>query len=74
MDRVRRLPRGTLALDRCARARAWLEGRDFVTPEDIQALLHDVLRHRVLVSFEAQAQGISTDHVLDELLARVPVA
>ena len=74
MDRVRRLPRGTLALDRCARARAWLEGRDFVTPEDIQALVHDVLRHRVLVSFEAQAQGISTDHVLDELLARVPVA
>ena len=67
-------PRGTLALDRCARARAWLEGRDFVTPEDIQALVHDVLRHRVLVSFEAQAQGISTDHVLDELLARVPVA
>ena len=67
-------PRGTLALDRCARARAWLEGRDFVTPEDIQALVHDVLRHRVLVTFEAQAQGISTDHVLDELLARVPVA
>jgi MoxR-like ATPase len=63
-----------LALDRCARARAWLEGRDFVTPEDIQALVHDVLRHRVLVTFEAQAQGISTDHVLDELLARVPVA
>jgi MoxR-like ATPase len=67
-------PRGTLALDRCARARAWLEGRDFVTPEDIQALVHDVLRHRVLVSFEAQAQGIGTDHVLNELLARVPVA
>ena len=57
-----------------APGRAWLEGRDFVTPEDIQALVHDVLRHRVLVTFEAQAQGISTDHVLDELLARVPVA
>ena len=57
-----------------ARARAWLEGRDFVTPEDIQALVHDWPRHRVLVTFEAQAQGIGIDHVLDELLARVPVA
>ncbi len=67
-------PRGTLALDRCARAHAWLAGRDFVTPEDVQALVHDVLRHRVLISFEAQALGITTDRVLDEILARVPVA
>lgn len=67
-------PRGTIALDRCARARAWLHGKDFVRPEDVQAVAHDVLRHRLLLSFEAQANGISPNQVIDRLLQRVPVA
>ena len=64
-------PRATIALDRCARALAWLDGRDFVLPEDIQAIAPDVLRHRLLLSFEAEAEGIDADHVIGELLARV---
>jgi len=67
-------PRGTIALDRCARAHAWLNGRDFVSPEDIHAVAADVLRHRVLMSFEAEAEGIDSDRFINELLQRVPVA
>ena len=67
-------PRGTIALDRCARAHAWLQGRDFVTPEDIQAMAADVLRHRVLLSFEAEADGVTSDKVIADLLQRLPVA
>jgi MoxR-like ATPase len=66
-------PRATLALDRCARARAWLAGRDYLVPEDVQAIAHDVLRHRVLLSYTAEAEGRTTDQFIDELLARVPV-
>jgi len=66
-------PRATIALDRCARAHAWLAGRDFVSPEDIQAIAPDVLRHRVLLSFEAEAAGISSDDVIAELLKQVAV-
>ncbi|MEM9256887.1 MAG: MoxR family ATPase [Pseudomonadota bacterium] len=66
-------PRATIALDRCARAHAWLAGRDFVSPDDVQAIAPDVLRHRLLLSFEAEANGISPDHVISELLAVVPV-
>jgi len=66
-------PRASIALDRCARAHAWLAGRDFVSPEDIQAIAPDVLRHRVLLSFEAEAAGISSDDVITELLTRVAV-
>ncbi len=66
-------PRATIALDRCARARAWLNGRDFVTPEDVQALLPDILRHRLLLSFAAEAEGIDSDAVIAELLKLVPV-
>jgi len=66
-------PRATIALDRCARARAWLSGRDYVTPEDIQSLAYDVLRHRILLTYEAQAQGVNCDHLIWELLARVPL-
>lgn len=66
-------PRGTIALDRCARAHAWLNGRDYVTPEDIQAMAADVLRHRVLLSFEAEADGITSDQVIADLLTRLPV-
>ena len=67
-------PRATLALDRCARAHAWLQGREFVTPDDVQAIFHDALRHRVLVTFEAEAAGVDADRILDEILDRVPVA
>ena len=67
-------PRASIALERCARARAWLEGRDYVSPDDIQAIAPDVLRHRVLRSYTAEAEGISDDHLISELLGRVPVA
>ena len=66
-------PRATIALDSCSRAHAWLHGRDYVNPEDVQAIAHDVLRHRVLLSFEAQADGITSDQLVTELLNRVPV-
>ncbi|MCB1860946.1 MAG: MoxR family ATPase [Gammaproteobacteria bacterium] len=66
-------PRATIALDRCARAHAWLAGRDFVTPEDIQSLACDVLRHRVLLSYEAEAEGVTPDQFVEEILALVAV-
>ena len=66
-------PRATLALDRCARARAWLAGRDYVSPEDIQALAPDILRHRILLSYHAEAEGLTAQGFIDELLSRVPV-
>ena len=66
-------PRATIALDRCARAHAWINGRDYVSPEDVQAIAHDVLRHRVLISFEAEADGMDADAVIGELLNLVPV-
>lgn len=66
-------PRGALSLDRCARARAWLEGRDYVTPEDVRSVLHDVLRHRLLLSYEASASGITPDRVIDQLVQQVAV-
>jgi MoxR-like ATPase len=66
-------PRASIALDRCARAHAWLEGRDFVTPEDIQALAYDVLRHRIILSYEAEADGVTPDKFIAELLARIAV-
>lgn len=65
-------PRATIALDRCARARAWLNGRDYVAPDDIQAVAPDVLRHRVLPSFQAQAAGVDADQLVDRLLSLVP--
>jgi len=65
-------PRGSIALERCARARAWLSGRDFVTPDDIRAVAPDVLRHRVLPSFEASAEGWDGERLVQEVLARVP--
>ena len=66
-------PRATMALDRCARAHAWLDGRDFVTPEDIQTMAHDVMRHRIILNFEAEAEGMTTDKFIDELIARIAV-
>jgi MoxR-like ATPase len=67
-------PRATISLDRCARAYAWLKGKDFVSPDDIRAVLHDVYRHRIIVSFEAEAEGVTADHIINELIHRVPVA
>ncbi len=66
-------PRASMALDRCARAYAWLDGRDFVTPDDIQVIAPDVLRHRIILSYEAEADGITPDRCIQELIARVAV-
>jgi MoxR-like ATPase len=66
-------PRATIALDRSSRAHAWLSGRDFVTPEDVQAVAHDVLRHRLLLSFEAEAAGRVADDLVNIILERVGV-
>lgn len=67
-------PRATIALDRCARAHAWLQQRDFVSPDDVQAVAHDCLRHRLILSYEAEADGLDADKAISELLTRVPVA
>ena len=66
-------PRGSMALDRCARAHAWLNGRDFVTPEDVQVMAFDTLRHRILLSYEAEAEGITPEYVIKELINRIAV-
>ncbi len=66
-------PRGAIALERCARARAWLAGRDYVSPDDIQSVAPDVLRHRIVPSWEARAEGASADAVIAALVERVPV-
>ena len=67
-------PRASIALDRCARARAWMQGRDYVTPDDIQVLVHDCLRHRLVLSLSAESRGIGADDVIDSLLKLVPVS
>ncbi|HCS66314.1 MAG TPA: AAA family ATPase [Cellvibrio sp.] len=67
-------PRATIALDRCARAHAWLNGRDFVSPDDVQAVVHDVLRHRLILTFEAEATGTTPNNAIDKLLAAVPLS
>ena len=66
-------PRATIALDRCARASAWLKGHDFVSPDDVQEVVHDIFRHRLILSFEAESQSVTTDQVIDSLLHYVPV-
>ena len=66
-------PRATIALDRCARAHAWLMGRDYVAPEDIQLMAHDVLRHRLVLGYEAEAEGLTADRLIETLLGLVPV-
>jgi len=66
-------PRATIALDRCARAHAWLRGREFALPEDVHAVVYEVLRHRVLLSYEAEAEGIRSDKVINRLLDLVPL-
>ena len=66
-------PRATIALDRCSRAHAFLSGRDYVSPEDIHAVAPDILRHRVLMSFDAEAEGFDSSALIDRLIERVPV-
>ena len=66
-------PRATITLDRCARAHAWLQERDYVGPEDVQAVAHEVLRHRLILNYEAEAEGITTDTVISELISRIAV-
>lgn len=66
-------PRGTIALEWTARSNAWLDGRDYVTPHDIHVLVHEVLRHRILLTFEAEVEGISSDLVIDNILNLVPI-
>jgi MoxR-like ATPase len=66
-------PRASIFLDRCARAHAWLAGRDYVGPEDIQAVAYDVLRHRLILRYEAEAEGVTADRVIGELIARIAV-
>lgn len=66
-------PRATISLDRCARANAWLDGRDFVTPDDIQTVFFNTLRHRILLSYEAEAAGVTPDEILSRILELVAV-
>ena len=66
-------PRATIGLERCARTHAWLQGRDYVSPEDIHVLAPDILRHRILLSFEAEAEGMTPDRFIAELLSHVAV-
>ncbi|MBL4607139.1 MAG: MoxR family ATPase [Pseudomonadales bacterium] len=66
-------PRGSIALEYCSRAHAWLNGRDYVSPEDIHAVVYDVLRHRLILSYEAVADSISVDEVVSRLVKLIPV-
>ena len=67
-------PRGSLALDRCARVRAWLDGQEFVTPDHVRAVVHDCLRHRLILSYEAVSQGVNADQVIDKITELVSAA
>ncbi len=67
-------PRASLALDRCSRAHAWLHQRSYVDPEDVQGVLHDVLRHRLVLSYQAQGEGVTPDQIADNLLQQVALA
>jgi len=67
-------PRGSLALDQVSRTHAWLRGNDFVSPDDVRAVVHDCLRHRLMLGYEANAEGVSADRVLDEIVRQVAVA
>lgn len=67
-------PRATIALDKCGRAHAWLAGRDYVDPQDVRAILHSVLRHRLTLSYETQGEGITPDQVINEIATQVALA
>jgi MoxR-like ATPase len=72
--RIGASPRGAIGLDKCARVHAWLNGREQVLPDDVRAVVHGVLRHRIALSYEANADGVSTNDVIDEILKLVAVA
>ena len=67
-------PRASIGLHRASRANAWLQGRDYVDPEDVRAVLHGVLRHRLILSYDAQADQITADNVIDEIVKQVAVS
>ena len=66
-------PRGTIAIDRASRTHAWMQGNDFVSPENVKAVVHDCLRHRVILSYQANAEGITPNNVLDKILNIVAI-
>ena len=66
-------PRGTIALERCSRVNAWMQNKDFVTPDDVQEVIKDVLRHRIALSYKARAEGVSVDTIIDKLIQVVAV-
>ena len=72
--RIGASPRGAIGLDKCARVHAWLNGRDHVLPDDVRAVVHGVFRHRIALSYEANADGVSSNDVIDEILKLVAVA
>lgn len=67
-------PRASIALDKCSRAYAWMQGKDFVDPDDVRSVVHAVLRHRIILSYEAAAEGVNTDDVINEIVKQVAVA
>src|SRR5262245_48393740 len=67
-------PRGGIGLDRVSRAYAWLKGRDYVTPDDVRAVVHDVFRHRLMLSYEAHAEGVTASRAIDTIVEKVAVA
>jgi MoxR-like ATPase len=67
-------PRASITLDKCSRAHAWLSGKDYVDPDDVRAIVHNVLRHRLILTYDAMAEGITAEHVIDELIKQVAVA
>ncbi len=67
-------PRGAIGLDKCSRVHAWLQRKDYVDPDDVRAVIHDVLRHRILLSYEANAEGTTCDQAIQEIVKRVAVA
>lgn len=67
-------PRGSLALDRCARVQAWLDGQSFVTPEHVRSVAHDCLRHRIILSYDALAEGVTPDQAIDKITTLVSAA
>ena len=64
-------PRASLALDKCGRTHAWLQSRDFVTPDDVRTIVHDVLRHRLILSYEAVGEGLNADAIVDQIVSLV---
>ncbi|MGB0936256.1 MAG: AAA family ATPase [Colwellia sp.] len=67
-------PRASISIDKCSRAAAWLKGKTFVDPDDVRGIVHNVLRHRIVLSYDAMADGITADNVIDEILTQVAVA